>query len=442
MIRLTVTMLMSVAVALSVGCEVKEDGSSMNRNKRQELLQQLRSPDTDSRVKALKQLRGDQAPESVEAFLVSLTDPSPTVRDRAISALARSADPRASSEIAPLLGDSNDQVRRSACWALGSLKAVDQFEHLLVVLRNSSENVEVRCSAVGALGEIGDARAVDPLLSVVNDSTEDSRIRSDATCMLGTLGDPRAVTPLIALMLNPLEDYVIRDHAARTLGILKDTRALEALSRLAETSQRDSIVSPACAPNPSTLCEALADIGDPRAEEPLLHMLQSDEASALKALGRLGTEKGVARALSALTDRSIHLGTRIQVPEGIARGTNASAINRLVAILDDPTTDQSLREAIVRALAKSDMAEAYQAAIAALNDPNLFVRSAAAWTFAKGRGFGECGCFPPDRRLAAYADPQLIPALEELMNTDRRDSVRSNAATAIRRARGKLKEFE
>jgi HEAT repeat protein len=117
-----------------------------------------------------------------------------------------------------------------------------------------------------------DLRAVEALLE--NLRHEANGVRSDAAEALGQIGDQRAVNPLI----KALDDSAagVREKAATPLGLLRNSLAVGPLVHAV------TLGSPAAA-------QALGQIGDPRAVEPLIRAMgTADIMSARRGASFLG----------------------------------------------------------------------------------------------------------------------------------------------------------
>jgi HEAT repeat protein len=111
----------------------------------------------------------DIGPEAVPPLLEALRDPSPEVRETAITALRFLEDPRAVPALIRVLEE--DPV------------------------------AEVRGEAADTLGSLGDARAVEPLIGALDDARAD--VRAEVADALAYLEDRRAVPPLIRALQDP-----------------------------------------------------------------------------------------------------------------------------------------------------------------------------------------------------------------------------------------------
>ena|SRR5215213_4669881 len=104
-------------------------------------------------------------------------------------------------------------------------------KQLLAELRDV--NKEKRRTAVMKLGMIGGDEAIRTLIMIVKNSNEDLIVRGRAALMLGKLGDARAVGPLIDALDAP--GFQTPLYAAQSLGKLGDRRAIPPLLRLLDT---------------------------------------------------------------------------------------------------------------------------------------------------------------------------------------------------------------
>lgn len=158
-----------------------------------------------------------------------------------------------------LLGDRDARVARAAALALAEMR-VDLGRELL---RDAlyDDDPAARDRSALALGRLGDAAAVPALIEALG--RDDLGIREDAIRTLGALRDPAAVEPLIE---------TIPEERTRYLSVL-----------------------------------ALGQIGDPRAYDTLLDVLEYDTHTdvrgyAVVALGWMGLPKAIPRLLRVLAE--------------------------------------------------------------------------------------------------------------------------------------------
>jgi len=143
---------------------------------------------------------GDQ--QAVDLLREALYDDHAGVRREALDSLIQL---EAVEALIEALGHPDEDIRRSAVWAVYDLKYPQALEPLIGLLKDESDSIrQVTCFA---LRNLGDARAVQPLIDVLSDS--DEYVRKAAVEALGEIGDPRAIEPLKALLTTEQDQDVI-----------------------------------------------------------------------------------------------------------------------------------------------------------------------------------------------------------------------------------------
>lgn len=149
-------------------------------------------------------------------------------------------------------------------------------------------NANVRTAAEEGLVEIGEP-AVEPLIEVMSDESETTLARIGAAGTLGRIGNERAVEPLIQL-LNEHQYWELQNASAVALGNLGDARAVEPLISVLQDGYANEQTIEYGADRTTTMisggrvqvmcsaAEALGKIGDERAAEPLIVVLQNEYA--------------------------------------------------------------------------------------------------------------------------------------------------------------------
>jgi HEAT repeat protein len=224
------------------------------------------------------------------------------VRRRAVEALGKIGDPKAVDPLINALKDEDEYVRKNAAGALGKIgdpKAVDPLINAL-----KDDDIGVRWRVVEALGKLGDPKAVDPLTNALKD--ENKYMRQGAAEALGKIGDPKAVDALINALKD--EEWFMRHRAAEALGKIgwkpKDNE--EKAWYLVANRDYESLKLGKHSVDPlinalnddvnsvrKWAAEALREIGDVRAVEPLIQAISSRElvenvrVSIAEALGML-----------------------------------------------------------------------------------------------------------------------------------------------------------
>ena len=175
------------------------------------------------------------------------------LRHRAITTLRRLKNPKGAALLAPFLNDSNTETRRLAVEAVGQLKHKSVLSMLQELLKCDPEE-PVRAAAARSLGELKDQSSE----VFLEDALRDCRlVRCQAVIALGQLKQKQSVPALLAQLRDAAPE--VRYHA----------------------------------------CNALANIGELAETEPLLKLLEDNDAmvrrGAEAALTKLGQKVGRAR---------------------------------------------------------------------------------------------------------------------------------------------------
>ncbi|NLF77026.1 MAG: HEAT repeat domain-containing protein [Chloroflexi bacterium] len=290
--------------------------------------------------------------------------------------------------IASLKNASADE-RKAAIGVLVKI-GTPAVEPLIVALKDAS--ADVREAAAKALGEIGDARAEKPLFDAIKLSEQmsaapaggpladlfmvigrdiqigEQKVRVAAMVALGKMGAP-VVEPLIAALNDP--DKHKRQAAAEALGEIGDVRAVQPLIAALKASPLAEIAA----------ASALAKMGAP-AVEPLLVALRNsaDEIDKLdKAQAKIGPLDAEARLIAVRTVEEHGLLRRMALVLG---KIGAPAVESLLTALRD--SKKEVRRAAASALGETGDARAVELLIVALRDnTDKYMRSEAAEALGK-----------------------------------------------------------
>jgi HEAT repeat protein len=129
----------------------------------------LSDPDPSVRAAALSALAraGGLDPSALAS---ALADPEASVRRRALEVAAASGLPADRVDLVPLLGDPDDRVVEVAAWALGEQTPANPAAVApLCRLALDHQDSLVREAAVAALGAIGDPASLDTILAATGD---------------------------------------------------------------------------------------------------------------------------------------------------------------------------------------------------------------------------------------------------------------------------------
>ncbi len=228
---------------------------------------------------ALESYRDERA---VAALIEALHDPDIEVCRHVVKALGIIEDSQCTPALLVALRDSDVRARRLAALALGKLGDTLAVDGLLLALADAEAGV--RTQAASALGELDDSRAVFPLMRLLEDS--DPLVIRSAALALGQLGDPMAAGSLTEVLIlsddTPTSGLwqAVRDSAIYALSLIGDARTVSFLLLLLEQPRQSS----------HTLCmliDALGQIGDEQAREPLRALLEHRNPAVRKRAERV-----------------------------------------------------------------------------------------------------------------------------------------------------------
>jgi HEAT repeat protein len=259
------------------------------------------------------------------------------------------------------LKNNNRDVRRRVAEMLGQVDSV-AIPTLISSLKDKDRRV--REGITIALGQIRDAQTLEPLFLALKDT--DGNVRQAAVESLVQVGSD--AVPFLIVMLNDKNSDVPR--VADALGQIGDIQAVEPL--VAALNHSDGAAREAAA-------NALVKFGIP-AVKPLLGMLRSENAEviniAARTLAQIGTVS-IDPLITALQDANIGVRWAAIWTLGEIRDTRALA--PLLRALQDINT----REAVAWALGKIKNAQAVPQLLATLHDENKEVRKATAWALGQ-----------------------------------------------------------
>ena len=239
----------------------------------------------------------------IEEYLMKcLENPSPQVRQKALTLLDNYGSDQAVPKLIEALKDKDRNVRANAAITLGTLKDRRALEPLLE--RVTDNNSDIRASALSALGNFDDQRVSELSLELLRD--KEQSVRSSAVWNIKKKPDKRAVESLILLLNDPY--WFIPLNAAEALGNIGDKRAVEPLIDALNGKFSSNRSGGGDASLRREAAKALGLIGDRRAVEPLLHVLKNEKDlkyHATKALGLIGDKRAVEPLIEILiTDKS------------------------------------------------------------------------------------------------------------------------------------------
>jgi HEAT repeat protein len=405
------------------------------------LVSLMRHPEADLRIQAALALGMQRRPEAIEALLAAFDDPDVNVRFHAIEAIGKQAhpaaidrlcevaasgdfflafpavealirvgDPLAASRLAPLLEE--PLLAGIVAEALGQIGDEDAVAALVRTLEYDAAPVEpivvalatihqryrmlfdgavdIEDIVAGAINSRGTERIVAALEWASGDALK------HAVTVLSWIRDP-SIPPALARLLGSGEArHEVVEALVRCAGPAVDLLVQQLSTDDLET-KRDAVV-------------ALGRMGDTRATEPLVKLLDDDDERPLwvavtGALARLGDRRAFDGLLEHLGDADV------AVRQGAIGALNSighpGMAERIAPMIDDP--DRFVRESAVRIAGYFGYSSCADATMARCLDPDESVRAAA---------LEHLPYFEDDRTLAA-----LARALES-------DTARARAAAA------------
>ena len=222
--------------------------------------------DTAVRADAMRKLSDLKDSTSQEYLLGVYRDVNcvQDVRGEAALALGILGDKAVVPVLMPGILDPEEKVSIGSARALSFFKEEDTQELLLKMLeRLDSMRKDAAIDAIVSAGW----KPVGTILKLAE--TSDPHVAGTATKLLGSMQDPRATDLLLKFLAEPGP----RDQKViiAALGSTKDARAVEPLLKIAtDPEQRKG--------KQAELGEALAELGDQRAVEPIVDMIKKAES--------------------------------------------------------------------------------------------------------------------------------------------------------------------
>jgi HEAT repeat protein len=249
------------------------------------------------RIHAVEAFLGRSDDEALSALLDASREDSWRVRERAVRQLTLFPSHVLVRCVRETVEGAREPAVRNAAMDALVRQGDEAVDHVFTLLAH--ENWELRLHGAVVLGNIRSGRAVDRLAALLTDTAEN--VVHAAAESLGAIGDPRAVPYLVDVLRT--QEFWSQYPTVVALGRIAHHSATEALLEYLE----DEMLAPAIA-------DALGAIGDPRALQPLLHLLEAEEplvpfSQLLRALVRIrsaaGAENAFPESLRAASVRAV-----------------------------------------------------------------------------------------------------------------------------------------
>ena len=260
-------------------CEKPDPGWESER-----LIEALSAKNCIVRVAAAESLGSKGDKSAIKPLFELLRDEDDSVRWRAAESLEVLLDGSNVDLIRSGMRDENGWVRFWSTYLAGTCElAGDMVPELIAALED--ENQEVRAIAAQSLELVGDDRAIEPLLDAMRDDWRGARINIFGALRKLIAANGESVDPDI--FLNRLDDEYpdVRFVSAFFLGELGDLRALEPLLEMMDNLEEDANVRQWAA-------FALSRMSDDRAFNRLMDAVSNERnllvrRMALRSLGEM-----------------------------------------------------------------------------------------------------------------------------------------------------------
>lgn len=355
--------------------------------------QQVPAPRSEAALEARRSPLVDRlaADRDVTGLVASLADPDLEVRKQAVTALGELGDERAVEPLLVALEDPDLAVRAEPAVARLGAPAVGPLVRLIHEKGRTTR-------ASGALRRIDDKGAVTPLLAALGDA--DPAVRAGAACALGNIGSPDAVTALCDALAEDT-DSLVAVWSADALAKIGDQRAVPPLLARMKTHFSDAAA------------KALDDLGWTPADdaERTVHLLAKQRYHEVPAIGEGAVEPLVAFLASSGEATSwVGVNGRKRAAGVLGELGDARAVEPLIRLLQEAVElDQpELSLAAVAALGKIG-APAVEPLIAVVVDPaqRRYARGYAAQALG---AIGDPRAMEPLR--AVFASSEDVPYVE------------------------------
>jgi HEAT repeat protein len=341
-----------------------------------ETIQATRSEDADVREIALRALARIADPRAVDALVQALKSAEVWLAPRVADILVRHGDAVVDPMIAFLADTARHPARAWAANILGELRAPRSFPVLVAALKDLDD--EVRAKAAGALGKLGDRRAVTYLLEHL-------------------LSDPAPfVRARIAGALGQFDGSEVIDRLVRALGDPAwwvRMRSVEALEQIGATAEAPLILA---LDDPDPEIRIRAAVALERLDVPAQLVTQIERGDATSETHELLVKFGVAGARELLAEHLHH--PSLAVREAMITTIREAKRTDLASELIERATRDDQPQ--VRALALDTLhllkvAESVPVALNALSDVNERVRASATSLLGELGGSELAGVITP-----------------------------------------------
>lgn len=421
----------AIAFAVCLGLSWPEAGWAARGLSFDDLVANLKSPNADTREKAVAELGESRRREAIAPLSVLVRDPEVKVRMRLVRALRELRDVAGVPALVTSLGDGDPGIRDEAIGTLVEIYAetdrtgpigrflnsfsdemdrssvppyvrVDPSVHEALARTLRDESGEIRENAAYALGILDGRSALRDLTTALQDPDPDVRAAAAAAIgKLGTTDDGRVLIPLLAD-----ESTAVKLRVLHALGVLKVTAAGPALREMYESNRKREIGRRVLA--------TLSRIGDPSQADLFQQLVTERDPEnkrlAVEGLGRLA-DPARMDAFKKDYQREKHDGVRLAYAFALTRLGDRAFLDTLVLTLPSRTLGKRSRGYIME-LGRDMLPDLY----GYLGDPDSDVRASLC------------------EIMGAIGDPAAIDRLTPLLG-DPSSGVADRANRAVERLR-------
>ncbi len=328
---------------------------------------------------------------AVPALIKAMKD-EPYVRSTVAYCLGRFQDKRAVPSLIKAMKDDDEDVRRHAVCALGSIGDKSAIPVFIDTFFND-KNESVRGYSLMFLGQIGDESAVPTLMKILK--IEKGKWRSSAISALVELEAKEVIPELIKDLKD--ENKNVRSRAAFNLCYeIIGKSALPALIKALE--DKFPLVR-------NNAAEALIKIGDKSALPALIKALKDNNSRvrmyAAKALGNIG-DRSAIKSLQVLFTKEEEYYSRISIAESLIKLDSPDKQDKMLLILNALVNgDKYLRRQAARVIGNIRDKTYVSRLLRALNDENRDIREEVAIALGK---IGDKAAIKPLQKLFEKED--------------------------------------
>lgn len=327
------------------------------------LISSLKDPEVNVRTFSVWALGEIQDTRAIEPLCNSLFDKEQKVKDHSFEALRKFREPVSRTTMVNTL-IKNSKTESSAAWMLSSLIRLEGNEVVLKTLEDPDRNDAKTLRNYINLMEVNIYHVSDIGTKALVDYPDRAMVISELSNYIST----QTGTPAPSILL---------------LGRFKDQRALpiflDVLNKRKDSHYRLTVI------------QAMDELGDKEAVEPLLQILVDDKESpgprmaAARALGKLGDARATEPLLRILKDERESKEVRKDAAHALGTFRDKRAVDPLLNILVNKNEDIWLRVAAASSLGDIGDPRAIEPLRDALKDPSDYIGNAAETALRKIR---------------------------------------------------------